>query len=62
MKHPRALRDLPEVIRAVEAAGEPVAAVEVLWRTEDGKEIPVFRLIRGKIVSAQEKAGGEWTP
>jgi hypothetical protein len=62
VKHPR-FAAIPKAIEAVEKAGQPVGAVELIWETrDDGREVMVFRLLRGKIVVQQERAGEELEP
>jgi hypothetical protein len=59
VKHPRA-SELTRLVRAVEAAGKSVAAVEVRWEDQDGREVPVWRIVTGAESGTKVEAEVKW--
>lgn len=59
MKHPRA-SELTRLVRAIEAAGKSVSAVEVEWREIDGREVPTWRILTGAESKTRVDAEVKW--
>lgn len=59
MKHPRA-SELTRLVQAVEKAGKSVTAVEVRWVDEEGRQVPVWRIVMGEESEARIEEPVRW--